>query len=123
MKHRGILVAQMIVLSLAVILLVGCDSGQQDSAALQKALDEREDALERVLRDQEVIVEEFLNLTRELQECREQLAWAQKENEILKKARQLTPTELQKGLAELKAAREAAAKRLREQAAAEANEP
>ena len=123
MKGRAILVAQIIGLSLSVVLCGGCESGQKDRLALQKTIEEQQDKIDEVLRDREEIIKELLSFAYELEQCQKKLGEVERENEILKKARQFTPTELKKGLAELKAAREAAAKRLREEAAAEANEP
>lgn len=117
MKGRAILAAQMIGVSLSVIMLGGCESSQQ------KKIEAQQDEIDKLRDEREEIVQVLIGYATDLEICQEKLVKVEKENEILKKARQLTPTELQKGLAELKAAREAAAKRLREQAAAEANEP
>jgi len=123
MKGRAIFVSLIIAMSLTVILLGGCESGQQDRLALQKTIDEQQDEIDELLRDREEIIREVLDFAYDLKVCQKRLGKVEKDYEILKRAKQFTPTELQKGLAELKAAREAAAKRLREEAAAEANEP
>lgn len=123
MKNRAILVSQIIAMSLTVILLGGCESGQQDRMALQKTIEEQQDEIDELLRDREEIIRELLDFAYELKVCQKRLGKVEKEYEIFKKAKQLTPSELKKGIVELKAAREAAAKRLREEAAAEANEP
>ncbi len=117
MKGRAILVSQIIAMSMTVILLGGCESGQQEKIKAEQ------DELEKLRDEREEIVEFLIGYATDLEECQKKLAKVERENEILKKVRQFTPTELQKGLAELKAAREAAAKRLREEATAEANEP
>lgn len=121
MKGRAILVSQMIAMSLTVILFGGCESNQKEE--LQKTIETQQAKIEELQDSREEVVRNFLEVSHELKVCQKQLGKAKKDYEILKKAKQFTPTELQKGLAELKAAREAAAKRLREEAAAEANEP
>jgi len=124
MKGRAILVAQIIGLSLSVILLAGCESGQQEKTkAPQEKIKAQEDEIDKLRDERKELVQFLIEYATDLEECQKKLRKVEKENEILKKVRQFTPTELQKGLAELKAAREASAKRLREEAAAEANEP
>jgi peptidoglycan hydrolase CwlO-like protein len=121
MKGRAILVSLIIAMSLAVILPGGCE--WREKAELQKTIEDQEAKIEELQHSHEETIRNLLGVLGELEECQKQLGEVKKEYELFKKARQFTPTELQKGLAELKAAREAAAKRLREEAAAEANEP
>jgi hypothetical protein len=121
MKGRAILVSLTIAMSLTVFLLGGCELNEK--AELQKTIEDQKAAIEELQDSREVVIRNFLEVSRELEVCQKRLGEVEKEYELFKKARQFTPTELQKGLAELKAAREAAAKRLREEAAAEANEP
>jgi hypothetical protein len=121
MKGTAIIVAQMIGVSLIVILVGGCESN--DKVELQKTIEAQQAEIDELQDSQEEVVRNFLEVSYELEACQKRVGKVEKDYELLKKAKQFTPTELQKGLAELKAAREAAAKRLGEEAATEANEP
>jgi DNA repair ATPase RecN len=121
MKGRTILGSQIIAMALTVILLGGCESNER--VELQKTIEAQQAKIEELHDSHSEVVRNFLEVSHELEVCQKRLGKAEKDYKLLKKARQFTPTELQKGLAELKAAREAAAKRLREEAATEANEP
>jgi hypothetical protein len=123
MKCRAACVCATTGLVLTVITLAGCGADQQEKLELQKTVDAQEARIAELEDSGEELIKLYVELAVELKVCKAHLASVEKENEILKKVRQFTPTELQKGLAELKAAREASAKRLREEAAAEANEP
>jgi hypothetical protein len=121
MQARVIAAAQIIAVSLSIIILGGCESNEK--VELHKTIEAQQAKIEELQDSQEEVVRNFLEVSYELEACQKRLGKVEKDYEILKRAKQFTPTELQRGLAELKAAREAAAKRFREEAAAEANEP
>jgi vacuolar-type H+-ATPase subunit I/STV1 len=123
MKGRAAFVCTTTGLVLSVIALAGCRPNQQEKLELQKTIDVQEARIAELEESGEELIILYVELAADLKACEKRLAATERENILLKKAREFTPGELQKGLAELKAAREAAAKRLREEAAAEANEP
>ena len=125
MRSGKILACQAIGLVLSVILLGGCQSKQQASCLqekleLQKTLEAKDTEINKLKANEEFILKLVLEYSGNLEECKDKLAEMEREKRIAESPK-LTPEELKKGLAELKANIKAKAKRMAEKAAAEAD--
>ena len=127
MKVSKILFCQTVVLVMAIVLLSGCASDeltacQQENLKLKEAAEMQQSQTTELQSNYDTILA-FLKVTvAEAQKCKKELEQLKKEKEATKNRKKLAPKDpkaFKKGLEELKALRETAAKRLiKEQAEA-----
>ena len=125
MRSGKILACQAIGLVLSAILLGGCESNRlagclQEKLELQKTIEAQQTEIDKLKAGEEFIIKLLLQTTAKLEESRGNIPET-KEKKKIAEGPKLAPAELKKGLAELKAVREAKAKRMKEKAATEAD--
>lgn len=126
MKSAGILLYWVIALVPIIWFVGGCESvqqartdWQQEKLELQETVKAQEAVIDALMRSDETLLDVFSDISNELAECQTLIERLESEKAVIKKSKQVTPEQLKKGLAEIKALQKAAAERRMKQAAAE----